>query len=258
MNVTKSSLNVNLSDSQITDLARPLVGILQKFYEDPKNEEDFQKMATQCRESKRKPRRNLIRLYGVLVGLAVAGMAIGFAIGKFTAPQKTVTITEKVEVPVYESGALPKNADVFLYDIPLSDSLQRYIYEICAEKSVPVTLALAMIEHESGFNPEVVSSTNDYGLMQINAVNHDWLEEQYRTADFLNPYQNAFCGITIIGGYIEKYGDYGKALMAYNMGDYGAQKAWESGVTNTNYSSTILELMQEYEEVSHNAKHDGA
>ena len=54
------------------------------------------------------------------------------------------------------------------------------------------------------------------------------------------------------------YGDYGKALMAYNMGDYGAQKAWESGVTNTNYSSTILELMQEYEEVSHNAKHDGA
>lgn len=215
-------------------------------------------MATQCRESKRKPRRNLIRLYGVLVGLAVAGMAIGFAIGKFTAPQKTVTITEKVEVPVYESGALPKNADVFLYDIPLSDSLQRYIYEICAEKSVPVTLALAMIEHESGFNPEVVSSTNDYGLMQINAVNHDWLEEQYRTADFLNPYQNAFCGITIIGGYIEKYGDYGKALMAYNMGDYGAQKAWESGVTNTNYSSTILELMQEYEEVSHNAKHDGA
>ena len=147
---------------------------------------------------------------------------------------------------------------MFLYDIPLSDSLQRYIYEICAEKSVPVTLALAMIEHESGFNPEVVSSTNDYGLMQINAVNHDWLEEQYRTADFLNPYQNTFCGITIIGGYIEKYGDYGKALMAYNMGDYGAQKAWESGVTNTNYSSTILELMQEYEEVSRNAKHDGA
>ena len=43
-------------------------------------------MATQCRESKRKPRRNLIRLYGVLVGLAVAGMAIGFAIRKFTAP----------------------------------------------------------------------------------------------------------------------------------------------------------------------------
>ncbi len=87
--------------------------------------------------------------------------------------------------------------------------------------------------------------------MQINAVNHEWLEEKYRIADFLNPYQNAFCGITIIGGYIEKYGDFNKALMAYNMGDYGAQKAWENGVTDTDYSTSILNLMQKYEEERH-------
>ena len=54
MNVTKSSLNVNLNDSQITDLARPLVGILQKFYEDPKNEEDFQKWLRNVEERKQK------------------------------------------------------------------------------------------------------------------------------------------------------------------------------------------------------------
>ena len=52
MNVTKSSLNVNLSDSQIIDLARPLVGILQKFYEDPKNEEDFQKWLRNVEKAK--------------------------------------------------------------------------------------------------------------------------------------------------------------------------------------------------------------
>lgn len=43
MNVTGFSLNVNLSDSQVNDLARPLMGILEQFYKDPKNEEDFQK-----------------------------------------------------------------------------------------------------------------------------------------------------------------------------------------------------------------------
>lgn len=32
-----------LNDLQITDLARPLMGILEEFYKDPKNEEDFQK-----------------------------------------------------------------------------------------------------------------------------------------------------------------------------------------------------------------------
>lgn len=34
---------MNLSNEQVTDLARPLVGIITKFYEDPKNEEEYQK-----------------------------------------------------------------------------------------------------------------------------------------------------------------------------------------------------------------------
>ena len=215
-------------------------------------------MATQCRESKKRPKYNLKKLGVFLAVLVLAGGAAGYLVGVLTAPHKTVTVTKTIEVPVHETDGLPQETDVFLYDIPLSDSLQRYIYEICADENVPVTLALAIIEHESGFNPEAVSATDDYGLMQINTVNHEWLEEKYRTADFLNPYQNAFCGITIIGGYIEKYDDYGKALMAYNMGDYGAQKAWESGITSTDYSTTILDLMQEYEEVSRDAEHDEA
>ena len=43
MNVTESSLNLKLTDSQVSDLARPLMGILERFYQDPKNEEDYQK-----------------------------------------------------------------------------------------------------------------------------------------------------------------------------------------------------------------------
>lgn len=206
-------------------------------------------MATQCREKQPKIKRN--RILTVLIALVLVGGIVGFFMGRGSAPEKTLTVTKTVEVPVYESAMLAETAEVFLYDIPLSDSLQRYIYEICADEGVPVTLALAMIEHESGFNPEAVSSTDDYGLMQINSVNHNWLEEKYRTADMLNPYQNVFCGISIIGGYIEKYEDYGKALMAYNMGNYGAQKAWENGVTSTKYSESILALMDKYEEVSH-------
>ena len=34
---------MSLSDLQVNNLARPLVNIIIKFYEDPKNEEDFQK-----------------------------------------------------------------------------------------------------------------------------------------------------------------------------------------------------------------------
>lgn len=222
-------------------------------------------MATECRRTKSKKinRNKLMKVYayGILLLLVIIGGVVGLLIGRATAPAKTETITETVtvEVPVYEADKLPELGEVFYYDVPLSDSLQRYIYEICADEGVPVTLVLAMIEHESRFNPEVVSSTDDYGLMQINEVNHEWLEEDYRCADMLNPYQNIFCGVKIISQYIVKYdSDYGKALMAYNMGDYGARKAWQNGVSSTNYSANILELMQKYEEVSHNADGDSA
>ena len=209
-------------------------------------------MATQCRNAKIN-RNKRMKLYAnmILVLMVIIGGELGFFLAKLTTPpQETITVTKTVEVPAYKSNVLVDTADVFLFDVPLSDSLQRYIYEICADENVPVTLVMAMIEHESGFDPEAVSPTDDYGLMQINAVNHEWLKEEYRCADMMNPYQNVFCGISIISSYIDKYGELDKALMAYNMGNYGAQKAWKNGVTSIAYSEEILSLMKEYEEVS--------
>ena len=208
-------------------------------------------MATQCRESrKRMNRYRLIKLeaYAVMGMLVLGGGASGYAIARKTTPVEQVTITKTIEVPSYEEDKLPELAEVKFYDVPLSHSLQRYIYEICADENVPVSLVIAMIEHESSFNPEEISSTDDYGLMQINTVNHSSLEEQYKTADLINPYQNVFCGIKMIGSYISSYGDYTKALMAYNMGEYGAEKAWENGIESTSYSKSILALMEQYEQ----------
>lgn len=222
-------------------------------------------MATECRrtKSKRINRNKLMKVYayGILLLLVVIGGVMGLLIGRATAPVNTEIVTETVtvEVPVYEADKLPELGEVFYYDIPLSDSLQRYIYEVCADEGVPVTLVLAMIEHESGFNPEVISATDDCGLMQINKVNYEWLEEDFRCADMTNPYQNVFCGIKIIGQYLEQYeGDYTKALMAYNMGNYGAKKLWEEGVTSSKYSRAVLEIMNEYEEVKDNATLDSS
>lgn len=194
--------------------------------------------------------------YCIIALFVLFGGVVGFVAGRITAPEKveTVTVTETVEVPAYEPGQLPGVAEVTYYDVPLSHGLQRYIYEVCADEGVPPSLIIAMIDHESRFDPEAVSTTDDYGLMQINKINHEWLEEQYRAADMLDPYQNVFCGIKLIGRYITKYEDYDKALMAYNMGDYGARKAWDSGITSTLCSTAILELMADYEqEVKENA-----
>lgn len=215
-------------------------------------------MATECRRPKRKKinENKLVKVYicGIFLSLVIIGGIIGFFIGRATVSthKEIVTKTFTSKTPVYNTDTIPAIDEVFYYDIPLSKGLQQYIYDICSDKSVPITLVLAMIEHESRFNPEAVSPTDDYGLMQINEINLEWLGENYRCFDMLNPYQNVFCGVTIISQYINKYdGDYHKALMAYNMGDYGAKKAWQNGVTSTNYSTSILELMQKYEDADY-------
>ena len=205
-------------------------------------------MATTEKTTRKVNRRNIVK--AEVAGLFLLLIAVGFFIGRITAPAKveTVTVTEKVEVPALSTGELPEVLEITYYDVPLSHGLQDYIYELCAEEHVPMSLIIAMIDHESRFNPEAISRTNDYGLMQINEVNHDRLEEQYQCADMFNPYQNVFCGIKVIGSYIATYEDYTKALMAYNMGNYGARKAWDNGITSTTYTDLVLGLMQEYEQ----------
>ena len=193
-------------------------------------------MATQCRgtKTKRINRHKLavIQAYIIIGTLVLIGFIGGLVVGRATAPKKQVTVTETVEFPSYEADSLPVAEEVTYFDVPL----------------------IAMIDQESKFNPEVVSKTGDYGLMQINTINHEWLAEEYRTADMLDPYQNVFCGIKVIGSYIQNYNVYGLALMAYNMGDYGAKKAWENGNKSTSYSESVLSLMQKYEqEVNVNA-----
>lgn len=214
-------------------------------------------MATMRRETKKRKLNRLtiarIEVAILFTVLVLVGFAGGILVGTKTAEPKTETVIETIEVPAYQKDELPADTEVYYFDVPLSHNLQKYIYEICADEEVPVTLVMAMIEHESMFNPEEVSDTDDYGLMQINSCNHEMLEESYRVADMLNPYQNVFCGVKIISQYIEKYGDYGKALMAYNMGDYGARKAWKNGISSSSYSRTVLKLYEEYEEVLRNA-----
>lgn len=204
-------------------------------------------MATTTKPAKKFSRRTVVKAEVAILFLLL--VAVGFFFGRITAPVEveTVTVTELVEVPAPSTEELPEAVEISYYDVPLSHSLQDFIYKMCAEEHVPMSLIIAMIDHESKFNPEAVGATNDYGLMQINEVNHDRLEEQYQCADMFNPYQNVFCGIKVIGSYIATYEDYTKALMAYNMGNYGAKKAWANGITSTAYTDLILGLMQEYE-----------
>ena len=128
------------------------------------------------------------------------------------------------------------------YTLPLSEEMQTYVYNLCVDYYIPehYELILAMMWHESNFRFDVISKTNDYGIMQINAVNHSWLSETLGIDDFLDPNQNIHAGIYMISKLIHKYGDVHKALMAYNLGEKGAKQYWAAGIYTNNYSNGIV------------------
>jgi soluble lytic murein transglycosylase-like protein len=129
------------------------------------------------------------------------------------------------------------------YKIPLSLDLQKYIYKLSKSKGLPYEMTLAVIKTESNFNPKLShrngNGTIDKGLFQINSVHKKWCKELGIT-DLYNPYQNTKIGIELLSSIYKKYPNMHKALMVYNMGEFGAKRNWKTGRGSTNYSRKVI------------------
>lgn len=142
-------------------------------------------------------------------------------------------------------------------DVPMDEDLQEFIFYLSAGYNIDFTLVMAMIQQESGFQADVISGSNDYGLMQINKINHPYITETLGITDFLEPYNNVRSGMFILRKLFEKYETPEKALMAYNMGETGASCLWEQGIFETNYSKKVLQYQQQFiEELERSSNND--
>lgn len=141
---------------------------------------------------------------------------------------------------------LEKEAPSIIYDIPLNQELQEYTLEVCKEFDFArPEIIFAMMKTESDFNTEAISITSDYGLMQINPVNLGWLNTQIGITDLLDPKQNIKAGIYMIDQLMDKYQSMPMALMAYNLGEYGALEYWNAGIFHSDYSDSVMTNLQE-------------
>lgn len=131
--------------------------------------------------------------------------------------------------------------------IALSYDLQLVARDAAETFGVPYRLLLAVMFRESSYNPEAENGIC-YGLMQIHQMNFEWLQaelEEYGVTDIQhNPEDNIKAGAYLLGGFIEKYGDYHLALMCYNCGEGGAQDLWSQGIYSTQYSWNVLQTME--------------
>ena len=85
----------------------------------------------------------------------------------------------------------------------LGEDIQKYIKSLCQKYNIDYSLILAMIEIESGYNPNEYSSSGAVGYMQMLKLG---------ITDVSDPYQNILLGIDYISELISLYGTE-KALM---------------------------------------------
>lgn len=110
-----------------------------------------------------------------------------------------------------------------LYDVPLENAVQQHLIDKCSAASVDPKLMLAIIEHESRFQTDVVSATHDYGLCQINRCHLDKFYSEYGDNIF-DPYANISYGVDLLDYYMGKAdGDERLALLMYQYGETGAK-----------------------------------
>ena len=191
------------------------------------------------------------------VCLAV-GLIVGFLIGhafsstpveQQEAAQVDLQMYGKVNGQMFTSSIDWSNGAELGYvplDCGMDEDLQEFIYSLSYGYGIDYTLVMGLIEQESSFDSNIISKTNDYGLMQINTINHEWLKESLGITDFLDPYQNTRAGVYILRNLFEKYQDTEKVLMAYNMGETGARKLWDKGIYETGYTQKVMEKAQTF------------
>ena len=209
----------------------------------------------------RKPAIALILLIDVLViiGFIALGLIIGFkwidnklqdeirnevVSYKFEAESESATdevIEEEKEPEIKINEVWVVNDTGFEpVDKPMEVEYQGFLYLMSEKYDLDFYLLLALIETESDFQTDLISETNDYGLMQINKMNHEWLSKELDITDFLDPYQNMKAGCYVLSKLMDSCdGNVTKALMSYNMGYEEADTLWKNGIYSTKYSDKV-------------------
>lgn len=200
---------------------------------------------------KRRTIANRIITSWVIIALifSVVGFAIG-AVSHSSKPKTETLIYGRVADGKIFDGDMSvsyESEDTLFVPlgVPLDSDVQEFIYYLSKGYNMDFTFVMAIIQQESGYQPDAVSNTDDYGLMQINKVNHGYITDEIGVTNYLDPYENVRAGMFILRKLFEKYETPEKVLMAYNLGESGAKALWDKGIFETNYSKSVQQIQSE-------------
>ena len=156
--------------------------------------------------------------------------------------------TDKKESGEEEGDESYKDIDNFQYnsDIPMPVEHQKYLYELTEEYELDYLKTLALIQHESVFNPNATNETNDYGYFQINQINHVQLSKDLDTPNApLDPYVNIKWGTFMLSELYERWEDEGYSGEHLDYAVWSSYNRGNVGFMRNGYADAYIKKMKE-------------
>lgn len=105
------------------------------------------------------------------------------------------------------------------------EELKEYTKNLCEEHDIDYSHVLGIIWNESRFKTDIIShmgNTTNYGLMQINSTNFEFLKENIQIEDMkdlLDPKNNILAGVTLLKHHKEYTENDKDAILRYQVGN---------------------------------------
>lgn len=134
--------------------------------------------------------------------------------------------------------------------VPLAYEYQDFMRTYCAEYGCPYPLALAVAEVESNFDMDAVGMVGEIGIMQLSPGPDGAYHAEIEAATGLDPTTpegNIAGGCYMLGKFLARYGDPATAVMAYRMGQSGADKALAAGADPAEWAAADMAGMERWE-----------
>ena len=191
---------------------------------------------------KKREIKQLIEMAPFLIVLVFVFIAITLARPSYKVKKAVAATIVNTVVPQEEETENEETGAFIPVNCELSTEYQEFLFTECEEKKVNYYLALAIIEQESNYDTNALSETEDYGLMQINSINHEYYESIYGEVDWLNPYDNMRVGTDILENLYDIFsGNTAKIITAYHLGVSGSL---EVNPYEVDYTKSVLERME--------------
>ena len=185
---------------------------------------------------------NIVEVASVIAGVAIGCTAVVH--GFYSEPTDSYNY-KKCPTEIFTEYEVP--SEYRAEGGKLDARTQRRVWYACQMYNVSYPMILAMIEAETGYKNNVISSAGAVGYMQVIP---DWHKNRMERlhADVNDPVDNIIIGVDYIAELQKHCSNEHYLLMAYNMGLGEATRLWEKGIYTTEYSEYIVKREKEIRE----------